>query len=166
MPQDPTKGVYPFIFDAPDFAVYSDVKLPSMATARISAFAEEITIYESPESFLASQTGEHKLASQSFIPLGMFPGPGGNMEPSSARAMFAGHVLKAEEKVNDLSGETFIWALVETLGGTYDVVAASSMVEDLPIQGSVVRGSFWLSGRLQEYTRQERSGLMRFFGRR
>ena len=80
--------------------------------------------------------------------------------------MFAGHVLKAEEKVSDLSGGTFIWALVETLGGTYDVVVAPSMMDDLPVEGNVVNGSFWLSGRLQEYIRQERSGLMRFFGRR
>ena len=137
-----------------------------MATAQISAFAEEITIYESPEAFLASQTGEHKLASQSFIPLGLFPGTEQGAESADARALFAGHVLKAEERVNDLSGETFVWALVETLGGTYDVVVASSMMEELPVEGSVVRGSFWLSGRLLDYTRQERSGLMRFFGRR
>jgi len=165
-PEDPTKGVYPFVFDAPDFAVYSDVKLPSVATAQVSAFAEEIAIYESPEAFLASQTGEPRLASQSFIPLGLFPGTGQGAKSADARALFAGHVLKAEERVNDLSGETFIWALVATLGGTYDVVVASSMMEDFPVEGNVIRGSFWLSGRLVEYTRQERSGLMRFFGRR
>lgn len=164
--EDPTKGVYPFVFDAPDFAVYTEVKLPSLATAQISAFAEEITIYESPEAFLASQTGEHKLAAQSFIPLGLFPGTGQGTESADARALFAGHVLHAEEKVNDLSGETFIWALVETLGGTYDVVFPASMIEGPLVEGNVVRGSFWLSGRLLEYTRREPSGFMRFFGRK
>ena len=164
-PEGPTNGAYPFVFDAPDFAAYPDFKVPSLATAQISAFAEEITVYESQEAFLASQTGEHKLAPQSFIPLGLFPDSAQGKESADARAWFAGHVLKSEKRVNDLSGETFIWASVETLGGTYDVVVASSMMDELPVEGSVVSGSFWLSGRLQEYTRQERRGLKRLFSR-
>jgi hypothetical protein len=164
-PEDLTSGAYPFVFDAPDFAVYSEVQLPSLATAQISAFAEEITIYESTEAFLASQTAEHKLAPQSFIPLGLFPDTGQRTEPAEARAMLTGEVVKAEEKVNDLSREPFIWALVETFGGTYDVVVSSSMIDEMPVEGSVVSGSFWLSGRLLDYARQERRGLRRLLGR-
>jgi hypothetical protein len=159
-------GAYPLVFDAPDFAVYSEIKLPSLATVQISAFAEEITLYESAEAFLSSQSAKHKLASQSFVPVGLFAETERNEEPSDARARFAGHVLQAEEKVNALSREPFVWALVETVGGIYDVVIARAMLDDLPAEGTVVSGSFWLSGRLHQYERREPSGLLeRFFGR-
>lgn len=161
-----TKGAYPLLFDAPDFAVYSEIKLPSLATAQISAFAEEITIYESAEAYLDSQSDGHKLSSQSFVPVGLLADPERDEEPADARAMFAGHILQAEERVNDLSGEPFVWALVETLGARYDVLIAQAMIDDLPVEGNVVGGSFWLSGRLQQYERRERSGLLQqFFGR-
>lgn len=166
---DPANGAYPLVFDAPDFAVYSEIKLPSLATAQIAAFAEEIAVFESAEAYLASQSGEYKLAAQSFVPTGLFPGKEEEEEdepPSDARAMFAGRVVQAEERVNDLSGEPFVWALVETLGVSYDILIAHAMLDDLPLEGNVVHGSFWLSGRLLEYERREPSGLLeRFFGR-
>lgn len=164
--EDPTDGAYPFVFNAPDFARYSEVRLPSLASAQISAFAEKVAVYESPESHLASQTGERKLASQSFAPLGLFPGKNSGMKSAVASAFFSGHVLKAEEKVNDLSAEPFFWALVETWGAVFDVVIASSMIDDLPVEGGVISGSFWLSGRLLEYTLREPSRLRRLFGRK
>ncbi|MGD8903928.1 MAG: hypothetical protein PVI67_10220 [Anaerolineae bacterium] len=164
--EDPESGIYPFVFDAPDFAVYSDVQLPSLATASISAFAEEIAVYDSAESFLVSQSGEHKIAAQSFFPLGLFPDEERRTTSLEARAMFSGHVLDAERRVNRLSLETFIWVLVETFGGAYDVVFASNMLDEVPVEGNLVSGTFWLSGRLLEYDRQEPRGLKSFLRRR
>jgi hypothetical protein len=57
-------------------------------------------------------------------------------------------VLAADEKVNVLTGRAFYWALVETLGGAYDVVIDSRGLSGVPAVGGVLSGSFWLSGRI------------------
>jgi hypothetical protein len=57
-------------------------------------------------------------------------------------------VLAADEKINVLTGRAFYWALVETLGGAYDVVIDSNLLPGVPAAGGLISGSFWLSGRI------------------
>jgi hypothetical protein len=59
-------------------------------------------------------------------------------------------VVQAERKVNDRTGEPFFWALIETLGNQQiDVVVHPMVVRGNPPRpGSVILGSFFLSGRL------------------
>ena len=87
-------------------------------------------------------------ASQSFIPSGLFTPAGKSTVPPQARAIFAGHVLAADEKINVLTGRAFYWALVDTFGGAYDVVIDSNLLPGVPEIGGVISGSFWLSGRI------------------
>ena len=61
--------------------------------------------------------------------------------------------MRAERKRNEESGGEFLWAAVDTLGGTYDVVADPSLLEIVPPPGSVLSGTFWLSGRVLSLTR-------------
>jgi hypothetical protein len=49
--------------------------------------------------------------------------------------------------VNVISGAQYWWALVDTLGGTFDVVIDPALLPDQPRAGNVVSGWFWLSGR-------------------
>jgi hypothetical protein len=51
-------------------------------------------------------------------------------------------------RTNELTGCSFCWALVKTLGGTVDVVVDPALLEATPRVGSIVKGVFWLSGRL------------------
>jgi hypothetical protein len=144
-PRDDIYGDYPFVFDCANFRELSAIALPAIGSVQITAFAHEISWHESPEQYAASQTEEIKFASQSFIPTGSFGEKG---QTPTALAMFTGHVLRAERKRNELGGGDFIAALVETLGGTYDVVVDPQLLARVPEAGNVLSGSFYLSGYL------------------
>ncbi len=88
-----------------------------------------------------------KFASQSFIPSGLFKSPDDD-SPPRAEAFFTGHVLEAERRTNALTEMDFIWCLVETLGGVFDVVIDPQLLPEVPRVGGVIQGSFWLSGRI------------------
>jgi hypothetical protein len=127
----PDTECYPFVFDAPDYRLHEEQSLPARKEVQIGA----------------SQTGLMS-ASQSFIPSGLFTPAGESTVPPQARAIFAGHVLAADEKINVLTGRAFYWALVDTFGGAYDVVIDSNLLPGVPEIGGVISGSFWLSGRI------------------
>src|SRR5262249_2790478 len=55
---NPESGCYPFVFDAPDFLLHSQLKLPLLGKAQIAAFAHEVSFYPSPEAHAKAQTGE------------------------------------------------------------------------------------------------------------
>lgn len=144
----PDTGCYPFVFDAPDYRLHEGLSLPVRKEVQIAAFAHEIAAFETVATYEASQTGDLKSASQSFIPSGLFTPAGDSTVPPQARAIFTGHVLAADEKINVLTSRAFYWALVETFGGAYDVVIDSSLLPGVPEVGGVISGSFWLSGRI------------------
>ncbi len=144
----PDTGCYPFVFDAPDYRLHEELSLPARREVQIAAFAHEIAAFETVAAYEASQTDDLKFASQSFIPSGLFTPAGDSIVPPQARAIFAGHVLAAGEKINVLTGRAFYWALVETYGGAYDVVIDSNLLPGVPEAGGVISGSFWLSGRI------------------
>ncbi len=143
---DPEVGDYPFVFDTPDFRRHTSVPIPSIVTAQIAAFAHEISIFESIDAYDASGSGEPQLASQSFIPSGLFKPGGEATEPPEAYGILTGHIVQAAEKRNELSGEPFYWALVDSLGGTFDVVIDPELMDQALKIGGVLSGSFWLSG--------------------
>jgi hypothetical protein len=163
--QDATQGDYPFVFDVVDNARYGRLQLPSVAESQIAAFSHEVTTYVSVDEFTASQTGDIKFASQSFIPSGLFSPEGESTNPPQANAIFAGHILDAKTKTNDFSGETYYWALVDTLGGRFDVVIDPSLSNLPPMVGGVLSGSFWLSGRLIRFAESKPSLWSRLLGK-
>ena len=71
-------------------------------------------------------------------------------------AVFTGHVVRSDVKINEQTGEYFYWALVETYGGCrFDVVIHPHLIDHYkgrgqspPRPGCIVQGHFWLSGRL------------------
>jgi hypothetical protein len=152
-PQDASSdsGVCPLVFDAPDASVHGKLRLPSIVTVQIAAFAHEISIHASLADYEASREArELKFASRSFITSGLFSPDGTSTEPPQAHAIFTGHVLESATRSNALTGNAFHWALVETLGGSYDVVIDPHL-SPLPRPGGVLSGSFWLSGRVLSY---------------
>jgi hypothetical protein len=145
---DLDSGAFPFVFDVVDYCNYNGVTLPSIVNAQIAAFAHEISVYPTLDEYNASQTGELKFASQSFIPSGLFLSEDNASEPPGSTAFFTGHVVATELKTNRLTGAKYYWALVETLGGSFDVVIDPELCETAPVVGGVLSGSFWLCGRL------------------
>lgn len=157
-------GDYPFLFDCPDAMAHRDVLLPSRATAQIAAFAHEATVFDSEKGFDEWQKDQElEFAAQSFIPSGLFSPEGEEPDRPSALGIFTGSILAGEPKVNGLSGNRFYWALVEKLGGQFDVVLDESLVERAPPTGGIITGSFWLSGRLTDHQKRK-SWLRRIIG--
>jgi hypothetical protein len=145
---EPESGAYPFVFDAVDFGKYVNITLPTTVNAQIAAFAHEISVHPTLDAYNASQTGEIKFASRSFVSSGLFSPGGETTDPPSSTAIFTGHVVAAETKTNSLTGTQYYWALVDTLGGSFDVVIDPELCDAPPVIGGVISGLFWLCGRL------------------
>ena len=137
-------GLFPFVFDLPNSNMYPDIVLPQLLHIQLAAFTHELTVHANEEEYLAQQEGEVKFAAQSFIPSGLF----GESGAPQSTAMFTGNVLETKRLQNATTGEFFNWSLVETLGGTIDMVTDEELLLQ-PIEvGNIVNGSFWLSGTL------------------
>lgn len=154
---DAERGDYPFVFDSPDYAVYRLLTTPIRVDVQIAAFAHELSAYANAKAFEAAQTDQPKLAPDFFVPIGLLAE---ETDGPIAQAMFAGTVLETAVRKNALSGASFIWAKVRTLGGEVDVVAEPSRVTGQVVPGGIVRGAFWLSGRIIEYQPGERRGFV------
>jgi hypothetical protein len=145
-----TGGDYPFAFDCPDAATHDALTLPATLTAQVAAFAQQITVYQSQAAFDAAQIAQGlSFGSRSFIPSGLVSPSGEPVTPPESHALIAGQVIEAAERRNTVTSQPFWWALVETVGGTFDVVIDPTLLSCPVSAGNVLSGWFWLSGRLQ-----------------
>jgi len=144
-------GDYPFVFDCPDAATHDGLTLPATLTAQIAAFAQTVSVYGSRAVYDAAQAAQgQSFGSRSFIPSGLISPSGEPVTPPESHALIAGEVVEAAERRNSVTGQPFWWALVDTVGGTFDVVIDPALLLDQPVRaGNVIAGWFWLSGRLQ-----------------
>jgi hypothetical protein len=155
-------GDYPMAFDCPDAAIHAGLALPAVVVAQIAAFAQQLSVYESVPAYDVAQAAQGmSFPSKSFIPSGLISPGGEPIDPPESHALLAGHVLEAEERRNAVTGHPFWWALVETVGGTYDVVIDPSLLTAIPRAGNVLSGWFWLSGRLQQAGAEPKRGWLR-----
>jgi len=139
-------GDCPFVFDVPNYKI-QEPRLGSIVVVQLAAFAHELQSYSSVEEYDRSQgEGFGGYASKSFIPSGLFTPEGGDTLPPEAYAIFAGHVLATSLIRNPITATDFCWAHVSTLGGEVDVVADPVLLNNVIVNGGVVKGSFWLSG--------------------
>ena len=142
--RNPTTGLYALSVEMPDYSL-SETRLfkHPVITVQIAAFAEEIANFPNERSF-AFSTFSNSMALPTVLQA--------NSEEDAGEAPVAkisGFVLKAELRTNPLTEQTFLYALLETHGGTVDVVASNDLLPETPAVGSVLVGSFWLSGRLE-----------------
>ena len=138
-------GDFPFVFDVPNYQL-QEPGLGTVVVVQVAAFAHELESYSSVAEYERSQTQSPAFASQSFIPSGLFTPEGGDTAPPQAYAIFTGHVVESSLITNPETASEFCWAHVETLGGQVDVIADPVLLNDMPVTGGVVKGSFWLSG--------------------
>jgi len=159
-------GDYPFAFDCPDAAIHDALTLPATLTAQIAAFAQQVTVYDSQASYDAAQAEQGlSFASRSFIPSGLVSPSGEPVTPPESHALIAGEVIEAAERRNAVTGQPFWWALIDTVGGTFDVVIDPSLLSTAIHAGNVISGWFWLSGRLQHTAASTAGWLRRLTGR-
>jgi hypothetical protein len=110
----------------------------------LTGFAEEISVWPSEAAYDAVHTGQPQMASESFVPSGMFAE---SPQEISAHGFMTGIVEQVETRLNGVSGNAFVVALVRTYGMTLECVFAPQDAENIAT-GSVVQGTFWLMGRL------------------
>lgn len=143
-------GDYPFAFDCPDAGVHAELTLPVTVLLQMSAFAQQLSVHLSEAAYLeAQQAAGTSFPSRSVIPSGLISPSGEPVSPPESHALIAGHVLEAAARTNSVSGQPYWWALVETVGGTFDMVADPQLLSTPLRPGQIVAGWFWLSGRLR-----------------
>ena len=153
---DSETGEFPFVFDAPDYRLHDDRAIPAIAEVQLAAFAHEQQGFANEKAFDESQAEDMMLASEAFIPSGLFTAEG-STEPPQAEAIFSGHIMKTAIITNPATEADLLWARVSTLGGEIEVVADPEVLEGSLVVGGVIKGSFWLTGRvLNSHTAKSR----------
>jgi len=137
-------GLHPILFDSPCALTHADLTFPHRATVQVAAFPHHAQLFPSRELYDSGAIDAPGFAAQSFVPAGLFDAS----EEPEAVAVMTGVITEVELRTNRLTGAQFWWLLVESLGGTLDVVAAQDDFPSAPVEGGVIYGTFWLSGRL------------------
>jgi hypothetical protein len=159
-------GDYPFAFDCPDAAVNDALDLPALVTLQVAAFAQQITVHDSEAAYRAHQATEGTyFDSRSFVPSGLISPSGEPVTPPESHALVAGHVIEAAPRMNSVTGHPYWWALVDTIGGTFDVVVDPPLLTGPIRPGNIVSGWFWLSGRVRRDARPRAGWFRRLTGR-
>lgn len=144
-------------FDSPNFGFFGGRPLPAIVTVQLSAFAREIRTFDSVEEYESMKEKTTCLRDGKEVDISLssqFFGSGSFVDKEkTGYACIVGHVIETELRNNELSGESFYWALIETTGGIQiDVVIHPTLLDTYsskpPQVGGVVRGYFWLSGLL------------------
>ena len=149
---DPGEGIYPFVFDVPNYRTHAELEIPSIQSVQLAAFAEELQVYASEQAFLDfQQDAQPPLASKSFLPIGLFTPDGAEVDPPQSRAILTGVIQETRQLTNTLTKAPFHWVNVETLGGNVDVLIDPEFIVDEPLKaGGILSGTFFLSGRIEK----------------
>lgn len=148
------EGSYPILFEAVDFAARTALAIPAEHHIRLAAFARELTAYADEATYYAAHDtskGETQLAAEAFIPIGLFAA--GEQAADAAAvpgsmALLTGKVLEVSPLTNEASGLGFVWALVQTLDATLDVIADPAVVAGEIVEGGIIECSALMFGRL------------------
>ncbi len=142
--EDGESGLYPILFDSPCALMHADLVFPHRVQVQVAALPHQVQLFPSRELYDSGAIDAPGFAAQSFVPSGLF----GEPDEPEAVAVMTGVIAEVELRTNALTGASFWWLLVESLGGTFDVVAAKDDFAETPVEGGVIYGTFWLTGRL------------------
>ncbi len=162
-------GIYPFLFDSPDFDMYQDIKCPQVVSVKVTGIAHEISTYENEKEFDQLQNSESKFASESFIPIGLFSENNDGKSTLEAMALFTGYVLETKIIRNSYTNIQIHWARIKTLGGELDIIVDPEILNGEIVVNGIVSGTFWLTGRIiSDFSKNEKKktkfSLRRLFG--
>jgi hypothetical protein len=118
---------------------------PVDGPARISAFGLSVRVYPDEDAFRAAPEGASDETdndatpeddSTAFTPFGAFA------EPAKAQphARLTGTVLKAERRINRLTGQPFTVAITRTAGFEADVCLSGQEHPEIPAPGAIITG--------------------------
>lgn len=158
--EEPESGYYPFSVDLRDFSTHQHAwqQLPRMVTLQIAAFAQEVWCFDDEQSYLRSEesiltesedeeTGELvtlRLAPQAMLPIN----EGASEHVADNYALLTGRIVEVHHLQNPHTGKGFFAMLVDTYGGSVDVVAYEQDIEGVPRSGGTLKAYAWLSAQV------------------
>jgi hypothetical protein len=139
-------GGFPVVFDAPDFPDVKDAFLTAKHDVELAAFAVELNAYDSEEAFKEAQPEMKPLEIPAFIPAGLLGMTQG--DTPTAHALMVGRLLEGGKVTNQLTGQSYSKAVMETPAGPIVLIVEPNLLEELPEVGSVLQVGAWISGRI------------------
>lgn len=137
-----------FVFDVPDFRAVDGDDFPRLAEIQLTAFgSNDFAVFANFGEYQDAQHSDFEVAVRMFAAVGFGPGDADDSSPRPV-AKLAGVVISSEKRTNQTTGADFHAILVDTLGGEIDVVIDPRYVTTDIVPGSIVSGTFWLSGRV------------------
>ncbi len=135
---DGSGGLYPFLVDVLDWAHNATRPLPFEMALGVAAFPWTVTVYDD-EAAYGEETRDREpgLASQAFIPMGLFHAEA-SVDPPAAIAWFTGRVLERAVYQNPWGRGAYGWALLESAGGQFDLMLEPAALTSLPQIGAIV----------------------------
>jgi hypothetical protein len=145
------EGGHQLVFDVPDFRATMVGEFPSEALVQLTAFGSNDFKLLKDEAELAAHHPANSWEPSRFVPPGLaelVADPATDFGLLRPVAKITGTVRDWELKANLINGNRFYWLLVETEGGEVDVVIDPQYVDREPVNGDIVAGHFWMSGKL------------------
>lgn len=118
---------------------------PVDGPARLTALGLAVQVHADEDAFHAAPKGPNDATEPAdFVPFGAFT------EPAKAQphARLTGTVVKAERRINRLTGQEFTVAITRTAGFDADVCLSAAEHPDVPAPGAIITGGVSLSARL------------------
>ncbi|QQS42591.1 MAG: hypothetical protein IPM63_06560 [Acidobacteriota bacterium] len=133
-----------FVFDLPDFRRLKPASLPAKAEVELTAFAtNDLEILEPGADTPAEPSIAPLRDSEKTLLAGDPAAP-----PPQAHVRIEAVIATAEKRANSKTNAEF-WAIsAATPAGEISVVADPGLVVRDPLSGDVLKGSFWLSGKI------------------
>lgn len=126
-------------FDCPMYALNDDLILPSQQVVQATLFAHMITLFPDLDALLTTPWS-------ATFPSLAHPHDIAINPRSSALVMLTGTILQAALLNNPIGNASFWWILVQTHGGTVDIVCEPYLIEGSPLNGGVIQCLGQLSG--------------------
>jgi hypothetical protein len=120
---------------------------PVDGSARLTALGLDVQVHADEDAFHAAPKGPNDATDPAdFVPFGAFA------EPAKAQphARLTGTVVKAERRINRLTGQEFTVAITRTAGFDADVCLSAAEHPGLPAPGAIITGGVSLSVRLDQ----------------
>jgi len=144
------KGLFPFVFDLPDFDTIIDLTLPKIFELQLVGFAMNFDCFDNSEiyyQFIGEK--EYHFSDKAFIPVGIIQDNSlRNDLNTNAVGLLSGEILELLESKNELTNEKYYWLLVDTLGGEIDILVNKKYITNTPTVGNIILAQCWLSGRI------------------
>lgn len=142
-------GDYPLIFDAPCFRFYENLELPVLARIQLAAYARWVEFLEDDkEGITIPGVNNFTLSPNYFIPTGAF----NEVEDDNPtpEVEFGGTILRSSLLINKGYKKQFYKVTVQTYSMDIDLFIASELINQSLMPGTVLVGSYWLTGVINE----------------